>query len=107
MALSSSLEQARVQLQQCLRQGAEAQGRPVQLEDGQVLFEANATSDGLFVLERGELIAIFELRVQHLVVRVPLVLCSALPVLVRLLHYELFAHDLLHGRRLILRLLIG
>lgn len=55
MSPSPSIEQARAQLQERLRLGAEAQGRPVTLQDGQVLFEANATSDGLYVLERGEL----------------------------------------------------
>ena len=55
MSPSPSIEQARAQLQERLRCGAEAQGRPVTLQDGQVLFEANATSDGLYVLERGEL----------------------------------------------------
>ena len=55
MTQSTSIEQARAQLQERLRLGAEAQGRPVTLHDGQVLFEANASSDGLYVLERGEL----------------------------------------------------
>ena len=55
MAEQSRVEQARSQLQERLRLGAEAQGRPVTLDDGQVLFEANAPSDGLYVLERGEL----------------------------------------------------
>ena len=55
MTQSTSIDQARAQLQERLRLGAEAQGRPVTLHDGQVLFEANASSDGLYVLERGEL----------------------------------------------------
>ena len=55
MTQSTSLEHARAQLQERLRLGAEAQGRPVTLQDGEVLFETNASSDALYVLERGEL----------------------------------------------------
>jgi len=55
MAELPSVDQARSQLQERLRLGAEAQGKPVSLDDGQVLFEADAPSDGLYVLEHGEL----------------------------------------------------
>jgi len=51
-----SVERAQQQLQQCLRVGATSQGLPVPLQAGQVLFEAAAPSDGLYVLESGALI---------------------------------------------------
>jgi hypothetical protein len=46
MGATVDVDQARQQLQRRLRQGAETQGRPVQLQPGQVLFEVNDISDG-------------------------------------------------------------
>jgi CRP-like cAMP-binding protein len=55
MGATVDVDQARQQLQRRLRQGAETQGRPVQLQPGQVLFEVNDISDGAYVLEEGDL----------------------------------------------------
>ena len=55
MAALASVDQARQQLQERLRLGAESTGRPVELANGQVLFETNDASDGLYVLEQGGL----------------------------------------------------
>ncbi|MFM1811733.1 MAG: Cyclic nucleotide-binding domain, partial [Cyanobacteriota bacterium] len=55
MAAPTNVDQARQQLQERLRLGAESTGRPVQLANGEVLFEANDASDGLYVLEQGSL----------------------------------------------------
>ena len=55
MGATVDVDQARQQLQRRLRQGAETQGRPVQLQPGQVLFEVNDISDGAYVLEEGAL----------------------------------------------------
>ncbi|MEB3332849.1 MAG: cyclic nucleotide-binding domain-containing protein [Synechococcaceae cyanobacterium] len=51
--MEMTLEQARLALQACLRQGAGLRGRPVPLASGAVLFQAQDSSDGLYVLERG------------------------------------------------------
>lgn len=53
MSVEMTLDHARLALQHCLRLGAEARGRPVPLPSGGVLFHAQDSSDGLYVLERG------------------------------------------------------
>ena len=55
MPVEMTLEQARLALHECLRQGAGDLGRPVRLRSGEVLLDANDTSDGPYVLERGAL----------------------------------------------------
>jgi len=55
MPVEMTFELARLALQECLRQGAGDLGSPVRLRSGEVLFDANDTSDGLYVLERGAL----------------------------------------------------
>lgn len=55
IAMNPSLEEARQQLQARLRLAAESSGRPVELSAQQILFETNDASDGLYVLEEGEL----------------------------------------------------
>lgn len=53
MAMEMTLEQARLELQKCLREGAGVRGRPVPLPSGAVLFQADEPSDGIYVLEWG------------------------------------------------------
>lgn len=53
MAVEMTLNHACLALQHCLRQGATARGKPVPLTSGGVLFHADDSSDGLYVLERG------------------------------------------------------
>jgi CRP-like cAMP-binding protein len=48
-------EKAPSQLHRLLRRGAETSGKPVLLQAGEVLFEADTPSNGLYLIERGRI----------------------------------------------------